>query len=553
MRRLSIESPTQLQNLPVAWNIENVHIVGNPQFFYEMSVYYNIDDAEEFLTAKDIPLATRQNWIDLLAGAESLRKLDLSYLPLEGVDLSGLAKCPDLEWLELSHANLTYAEIATLKELPNLSSLGLSDQPATGKLVEYLCKKYPMLSELKLNMENLSRLRLRGIPQLATLDSPAPYRTANWDALELVDTPAIKDAFDFRSDVKHVHLENCPKISGLSFRGPLPKHFVFDGSDSLKYFTAGGPEFDDDLLKRVLQSAPNLEKLTIAFASVTPEALQEISQCHQLKSLTLTGSAVDDSVIAGWDMTALQNLEILRLEETQITATSLAHIAKLPKLRWLSLNKINGAGFTCSDLAGLTNLERLGLSGLPLKSQDLALFASLEKLMMLELTDCQVEADFVQTLAQHLPISCQELWLVGVNLDPEQFHNLIKERFLYVGANSESMFKETLEFLKSKSRFMSWAPNSAMTSISPYLSTAFFSELFGANDVFPEKTGLFRGDVNPWLFASLPNADNLVSPTRLSSPIVDSSQEEPRSAEGSADAFGKLFEQLKAAADKPSQ
>lgn len=110
----------------------------------------------------------------------------------------------------------------------------------------------------------------------------------------------------------------------------------------------------DSLIKRDLQTDPNREEAIYDNSDLSETGVKYIAKMHRLKSLSLNGSTVKNDWLKHFE--ALKRLKELQLSDTEITDEGLVHIAKIKSLTRLDLEdtKVGDAGMEM-----LQPLERL--------------------------------------------------------------------------------------------------------------------------------------------------------------------------------------------------
>ena len=184
------------------------------------------------------------------------------------------------------------------------------------------------------------------------------------------------------------HLAACPMLEGL--------------------WLADTP-VDDSGLPAVARLA-RLESLKLSGTRVTSAGLATIADLKHLTSLWLARTRIEDSAIAGARphrnrssgscstirksriqalaaLAHLARLEVLSLSNTDISDAGVAHLARLPCLRQLTLD---GTRVTGTGLAGFTALDFLGLRGTPVADRGTATIGQLTALGGLDLRETAV-------------------------------------------------------------------------------------------------------------------------------------------------------------------
>jgi hypothetical protein len=115
---------------------------------------------------------------------------------------------------------------------------------------------------------------------------------------------------------------------------------------------------NDDVFSK-LESAPQLESLSVEGASITGAEIHRLARLPKLKELYLTGTKVDDSAMQ--KLSQLAQVEVLDISFTRVTDSGLKHAATMANLRklYVSGNGITDAGV--AEIARLPLLEELAI------------------------------------------------------------------------------------------------------------------------------------------------------------------------------------------------
>lgn len=210
-------------------------------------------------------------------------------------------------------------------------------------------------------------------------------------------------------NLRGVHI-NAP---GLAYTVPnLEVLFVtyFNGSiqdlvlfAELKEFYCNEVQFTETQLEQMELSV--LSKLEILdFSRCSAKGVPFETFAPNLKKLILL-----DSNVTGGDVSHianLENLEMLDLSGTKISAASIKKISLLSKLKSLHLNGTNIRDAAFTSLAGLQNLEILELQNINLSLSDLKQLAFLTQLKLLNisgLNNQNVDSTHIEALKEALP------------------------------------------------------------------------------------------------------------------------------------------------------
>ncbi len=185
-----------------------------------------------------------------------------------------------------------------------------------------------------------------------------------------------------------IHAPTVPLVSSVT------------GLRDLKFFAAGGPNLNDEVFANVL-ACPQMESLTLAYSSISPELFGKIGKWIDLKHLSLSGPNINDTVLA--ELKPLTGLESLLLDDTAISPATLPVIGGFRNLKRLSLDKINFTPAELEQLSGLGTLAKLRLSG-AITAAHIHALQALPGLQILDLSGCNLDRSTLVAIAQ-LPSS----------------------------------------------------------------------------------------------------------------------------------------------------
>ncbi len=267
------------------------------------------------------------------------------------VTLPGLQRlfqrCPDLISLALSQSAIDVGGLKAASELRSLQRIRIADTTLDDNIAS-------QLSYLKNLREISGQLQLsnRGVEKLATL-----ARLESLDFTGSADDQCVSALANLRSLrklwIQHTQItdEGLAQLSGM----PQLESVLLSG----RSFTSG--------CLRTVATWPKIKELALVQLAPTPDgnsAWVELQQMKHLRSLRLAAcSDVNDDVLRS--ISGLEELESLQLEGGSlhaITNEGARHIARLPRLRSLSINAsiINNEGI--SFWQSLDSLEVLALT-----------------------------------------------------------------------------------------------------------------------------------------------------------------------------------------------
>lgn len=169
---------------------------------------------------------------------------------------------------------------------------------------------------------------------------------------------------------------------------------------------------DADLLRAA--DPARLEWLYVAGGKVTGSCFPTLFEHCQLRGLMLTDCPLEKQwleLVAGEE-----SLENIYLSSPQLTDEIVARIARLPQLSrvWFAGRLTER---TCESLSHCPLLQSVTLKGVPLTPAGLAQLAKLPMLAGLDLRDCGVSEDAVETLLTFPALDC--LTVSGTPFKPE--------------------------------------------------------------------------------------------------------------------------------------
>ena len=218
---------------------------------------------------------------------------------------------------------------------------------------------------------------------------------------------------------------NAKSIDNLSFLSALPP-------GSLRYLDLSRTEFKDDQLVH-LGSQTRLLWLNLDNARIKGDTIhfKTLSNLSELKQLSLSAFGIDDDgfgvgdeamkVIGGLpklervslrltrvtsdglrELCRCKTLQSIGIEGTPVTDAGLEHLLALPQLTGLSLGVYEDSAKVTDDgmktIAKLTKLKRLSVSGIPITDEGLGHLAPLTKLEHLNIDNTDISEDGLAAL-----------------------------------------------------------------------------------------------------------------------------------------------------------
>ncbi len=349
---------------------------------------------------------------------ETLEMLGLS----SGVSDKGLAQLRDLanlRWLSTGGSGITDEGLAHLAGLTRMEYLDLRNTRVTDdglvhvagmRDLQNLCLYSTRVTEKGFkHLEGLSKLQTLqvlfgatdvGLPCLSKLPALRNV-TVDGGSISAGNLALLQEM----ASLEELYLDNTPKMDALL--GSLPE------LPRLKKLTLGTGLTDEGLL--CLRMLPSLEALMIGPSRITGTGLATLTNIPSLRVLELHQADLP----APQDWAALGKLSLLeRLElmhtRSKVTDAHVAGLVDLEALEDLTLSAIvvrdrqaiarldvTDEGLT--HLAKLKRLKRLSLTGAPITDEGLQKLATLPQLERLELWACGVTEQGLEQLKQKLP------------------------------------------------------------------------------------------------------------------------------------------------------
>ena len=237
------------------------------------------------------------DWLKTLAGADTLRRINLANCAIQGEGLRHLQSLRGLRELSLTLTPVTDDALRHLAGLTELRSLGLASTQCTGTGFQYL-KGLKSLENVNFHFTPLNDDGLREICKVPITDRLwiAHTRFTDAGAKSLSQLTQLKrcgigskspessgDAVAALVNLPLVELsllDNQATPAGITHAAKIPTLRILDVSHA--------PTVTDDSLRQVSQM-PALEEFRLGHAQVSDAGLQALAASKSLKRLTLQG------------------------------------------------------------------------------------------------------------------------------------------------------------------------------------------------------------------------------------------------------------------------
>ncbi|MEM9589398.1 MAG: hypothetical protein AAGA03_19105, partial [Planctomycetota bacterium] len=335
-----------------------------------------------------------QQWINALGIDQGPSRVSLGGVDLRGIDLSPLSKNRRLRVLELSATGIDYQQLKAVSPLPALRRISIQGCEIDSAGLEWMLSEAPTLQRITADLRSIERIDIEGRTQFDSLSSEPLERIQH---LRLVDLPRLKSELHLKSTPDLLEIRDVPQLTGITMEAPWPKNCTLKGLRQLRAFNAGGASVDDTVLESI-QPCANLDRLTLAYAPVSPEALKQLRRFGRLSYLAVPGCQVNDDVTASWR--GLRALRTLNLDDTAVSLETIAWLSQLPSLRSLSLARVPLDEPSLRALGELTQLHQLSLADNQLPVSALRPILESELLEDLDLRGWQVDQALIDLLCR---------------------------------------------------------------------------------------------------------------------------------------------------------
>lgn len=312
-----------------------------------------------------------------LKNVPSLRILQLGWLPqLTDAALVHLSQIPKLERLSLHwNENITDVGIAHLKKLRSLKMLYIGRSQVTDEGLAHL-KEIKSLEDLDLPNKGITDTGLIYISELSNL------KRLDVSRRHYVDPSRNKEYY---TDKGLAELAKCRLLEDLSI-GSIGitdagiEHII--KLTNLKKLNLFGCDNVTDAGLAKLTALKSLSNLYIHAANLTIAGLNALKPMPNLTHLNVSHIKRDGTVLDISGLTALEDLSLSLdpYSEDKFIDADLMCLAKLKRLRWLTIGPRDYTDKGMLYLAGLTNMERLGIGGSGLTDEGLKYLANMKKL-----------------------------------------------------------------------------------------------------------------------------------------------------------------------------
>ncbi len=193
--------------------------------------------------------------------------------------------------------------------------------------------------------------------------------------------------------LRAIDLSDCNSVSSAGVA-------ALSGLPNLKFLKIWGPQINDRTLDSVAQMSA-LEVLGLNDTQVTDDGVEKLAGLSRLREVHLVRTRVGDRSLQV--LAALPNIATLRLRDTQLSDDGLQHLSQIGGLTRLDLSENSSPGISdagLESLAQLENLTELNLWTTRVSDEGVTKLANLETLKWLNLDKTRITDAACQTLAK---------------------------------------------------------------------------------------------------------------------------------------------------------
>lgn len=449
LEKLRLKNVASLSSLACyGMDLQRVEIDEAPNLI-ELSIDANLYARQRFQKHPSDQQRIISQIIEDLGKCDGPPVINLSTLPLAGIDLRPLSENDRIRELRLAATGVSGQQLAPILSLPRLVSLDLRGCRISNEQAEMMLDRLHSLRDLLVDASSFQRI------EVVDRDHLVQFTTEPMPAASIVRierSPRLSSELVLGDKLKELSIADAHSIRGLSVDGPLPADASLEGFRDLRFCALGGANVDDRICAS-LWHCPQLDHLTLAHASLSRRSLLQIGQLKDLATLIIPGAAVDDSITAGWrDLTQLSEVD---LSYTKISRETFQFLMSLKNLQRLSINHVNIDRRDLEPLAGIAQLIELEVAGVGLGDDLLEVLLARGMLDRLELSDCELSGRAVAILASPVARSLVYLGLRECGLTEGEVQRILDAHsHLVVDVAGHSLSDDFIDRLQREDRLV---------------------------------------------------------------------------------------------------
>jgi hypothetical protein len=311
-----------------------------------------------------------QEIIDDIGACNGPTSLSFDELDFRQVSLLALANNKQIRNVRFSRSNVEFSQIRQLTGLSRLRSIIAASCKTSSEDLAWLLMTFPELKKMDFDIGDVDELTLKSQSNLEFLAGRQLKRVKN---VRLSNVPEL--AMDLHVDcpVEELHIVDAPKLTGLGLAAPWPTQAKLEGLRGLRWFAAGGTSVDHSVLDSVL-TCRSLDRLMLAYPSLSKESLKRVGNFAELTSLVLPGAGVDDSVTSSF--AKLKMLREANFDDCNIDVSTIKWLLGIESMRRLSINNVQLSPEASILLTRMKQLNELEIAGVEVSEEVFAALAS---------------------------------------------------------------------------------------------------------------------------------------------------------------------------------
>lgn len=328
-----------------------------------------------------------------LAGCSGPLVIDLSTLPLQGINLAPLAQNKRIRELQLARTGVSAEQLRAVLALPRLKKLDVRNCPISNAEAAELLLSTPQLTQFLVDSATFEQIEIVDRNQLIDYMAGASPRAS---AVRIVGSPLLRSELLLGDNVKTLCIKDGYSLQGLSVNGPIPYETTLQGLRDLRFLALGGANVNDRLCEPVWQCL-QLNDLTLAYTNLSRQSWRRIDQFKDLRTLIIPGADIDDSVTDQWR--ELKHLRVVDFSHTRVSRRTLRQLLTRSNLQRLALNYVDLKQSDLRGLGDLLQLIELEVAGIGLEEKALRALLNRRLLERLDLSDSALTPQCLRVLA----------------------------------------------------------------------------------------------------------------------------------------------------------
>jgi hypothetical protein len=334
--------------------------------------------------------------LEQIGKISTLERLSFGGIPFDASNLAEISKLPALGELKFSYTAPDSSQIELLAPLQSLAQIDLPDCKLTDENLSFLLNRFPNLVGTTVDVSQVKDFQLKRTSNCRWITS-TPFSSIESFHLS---SPNFQSGFHLGPHLKNLIIEDSPKLNALVIDAPLPSNSRIKDLQNIQIFMVGGHQVNDTIFEAI-ENCVELDRLMLAYTSITKEKFQSIGNFALLRELAVPGNPIDDDMIRHWS--DLNDLWSLDLSETQVDVAAIQWAVKNKSLRYLNLTGVQLSKKAREMLAELSQLAFLSVANTQLSPTELSKILRNPSLDYLDLSGIHLTPQHFDALAQSNP------------------------------------------------------------------------------------------------------------------------------------------------------